>query len=106
VARIRLDPRKSVRSFKGIICGDISEFESHMLSQAVGLHSSMCRGARSPASLAAARAPRAATLAGSPEKREHSPQFGGHPGLINALRVAHPLFGEFEKLLALIDLLR
>jgi hypothetical protein len=28
VARIRLDPRKSVRPFKGIICGDISEFES------------------------------------------------------------------------------
>jgi len=35
-ARIRLDPRKSVRSFKGIICGDISEFESYMLSHAVG----------------------------------------------------------------------
>jgi hypothetical protein len=27
-ARIRLDSRKSVRSFKGIICVDISEFES------------------------------------------------------------------------------
>ena len=27
-ARIRLDHRKSVRPFKGIICGDISEFES------------------------------------------------------------------------------
>jgi hypothetical protein len=36
-ARIRLDPRKSVRSFKGIICGDISEFESYMLSHAVVL---------------------------------------------------------------------
>jgi hypothetical protein len=36
VARIRLDPRKSVRPFKGIICGDISEFESHMPSHAVG----------------------------------------------------------------------
>jgi hypothetical protein len=35
VARIRLDSRKSVRSFKGIICGDISEFESYMPSQAV-----------------------------------------------------------------------
>jgi hypothetical protein len=34
VARIRLDSRKSVRSFKGIICGDISEFESYMPSQA------------------------------------------------------------------------
>jgi hypothetical protein len=34
-ARIRLDSRKSVRSFKGIICVDISEFESHMPSQAV-----------------------------------------------------------------------
>jgi hypothetical protein len=30
VARIRLDPRKSVRPFKGIICGDISEFESRV----------------------------------------------------------------------------
>src|SRR5207245_3624443 len=27
-ARIRLDSRKSVRSFKGIICVDISDFES------------------------------------------------------------------------------
>ena len=35
-ARIRLDPRKSVRSFKGIICGDISEFESS-LSGRVGV---------------------------------------------------------------------
>src|SRR5262245_50319246 len=34
-ARIRLDSRKSVRSFKGIICVDISEFESYMPSQAV-----------------------------------------------------------------------
>jgi hypothetical protein len=36
VAGIRLDPRKSVRSFKGIICGDISEFASYMPSHAVG----------------------------------------------------------------------
>jgi hypothetical protein len=36
-ARIRLDLRKSVRPFKGIICDDISEFESHMPSHAVGL---------------------------------------------------------------------
>jgi hypothetical protein len=35
-ARIRLDSCKSVRSFKGIICDDISEFESYMPSQAVG----------------------------------------------------------------------
>src|SRR6266540_1053712 len=35
VARIRLDPRKSVRPFKGIFCTDISEFESYMPSQAV-----------------------------------------------------------------------
>ena len=28
-------PRKSVRPFKGIICDDISEFESHMPSHAV-----------------------------------------------------------------------
>ena len=34
-ARIRLDSCKSVRSFKGIICVDISEFESYMPSQAV-----------------------------------------------------------------------
>jgi hypothetical protein len=37
VARIRLDSRKSVRSFKKIICHDVSEFESHMASQAVCL---------------------------------------------------------------------
>jgi hypothetical protein len=36
-ARIRLDSRKSLRSFKGIICDDISEFESYMPSHAVGL---------------------------------------------------------------------
>src|SRR5262249_1154973 len=36
LAGIRLDSRKSVRPFKGIICDDISEFESHMPSQAVG----------------------------------------------------------------------
>jgi hypothetical protein len=36
-ARIRLDSRKSVRSCKGIICVDISEFESYMPSHAVGL---------------------------------------------------------------------
>jgi hypothetical protein len=35
VARIRLDSRKSVRPFKGIICSDISEFESYMPSHAV-----------------------------------------------------------------------
>jgi len=35
VAKIRLDRRKSTRLFKGIICDDISEFESHMPSQPV-----------------------------------------------------------------------
>src|SRR6516165_6081789 len=34
-ARVRLDSRKSVRSFKGIICVDISEFESYMPRHAV-----------------------------------------------------------------------
>ena len=36
-ARIQLDSGKSVRSFKAIICVDISEFESYMPSHAVGL---------------------------------------------------------------------
>jgi len=36
VARIRLVSRKSPRLFKGIFCRDISEFESHMPSHAVG----------------------------------------------------------------------
>jgi hypothetical protein len=36
-ARIRLDSRKSVQSFKDIICVDISEFESSDPSHAVGL---------------------------------------------------------------------
>jgi hypothetical protein len=35
VARIRLGSWESARAFKGIICDDISEFESHMPSQAV-----------------------------------------------------------------------
>jgi hypothetical protein len=42
MAGIRLDSRKSVRPFKGIICDDISEFESHMPSHAVGLHELTC----------------------------------------------------------------
>jgi hypothetical protein len=33
--RIRLDSHKSVRPFKGIICDDVSEFESCMASHAV-----------------------------------------------------------------------
>ena len=37
VARIRPDSRKSVRPFKGMICDDISEFESNHPSHAVGL---------------------------------------------------------------------
>src|SRR6516165_10753750 len=37
VARIRLVSRESTRLFKGIICDDISEFESYMPSHAVGL---------------------------------------------------------------------
>jgi hypothetical protein len=36
VAIFRLDPRKSARPFKGIICADISEFESYHPSHAVG----------------------------------------------------------------------
>ena len=36
LAGIRLDSRKSVRPFKGIICADVSEFESYMSSHAVG----------------------------------------------------------------------
>src|ERR1700746_2644246 len=35
-AGIRLGPWESARTFKGIICDDISEFESHMPSHAVG----------------------------------------------------------------------
>jgi hypothetical protein len=35
VAGIRLDPHRSMRSFKGIICDDVSEFESYMPSQPV-----------------------------------------------------------------------
>jgi hypothetical protein len=35
VVRIRLDSHKSMRPFKGIICDDISEFESFMPSHAV-----------------------------------------------------------------------
>src|SRR6516165_6676714 len=43
VARIRLVSRKSSRLFKGIICDDISEFESHMPSHAVGSPSATMR---------------------------------------------------------------
>jgi hypothetical protein len=37
MARIRLGSGESARAFKGIVCDDISEFESHVPSQAVGL---------------------------------------------------------------------
>jgi hypothetical protein len=37
MAGIRLGSWKSARAFKGMICVDISEFESHMPSHAVGL---------------------------------------------------------------------
>jgi hypothetical protein len=36
LARIQLVSRKSPRIFKRIICDDVSEFESHMPSHAVG----------------------------------------------------------------------
>jgi hypothetical protein len=36
VARIRLGSCESARAFKGIICDDVSEFESYMPSHAVG----------------------------------------------------------------------
>ena len=37
MAGIRLGSGESARAFKGIICDDISEFESYMASHAVGL---------------------------------------------------------------------
>jgi hypothetical protein len=52
VAKIRLDPSKSTRLFKRIICDDISEFESYMPSHAVGL--SQVRGEHFPAPTAPA----------------------------------------------------
>jgi hypothetical protein len=42
VTRIRLDSRKSARPFKGIFCGDVSEFESYMPRQAVGSPPATC----------------------------------------------------------------
>jgi hypothetical protein len=43
MAGIRLGSGESARAFKGIICDDISGFESHMPRQAVGLSaSSLC----------------------------------------------------------------
>src|SRR5947209_6156507 len=36
LAEIRFGSWESARSFKGIICDDVSEFESHMPSHAVG----------------------------------------------------------------------
>jgi hypothetical protein len=38
MAGIRLGSGESARASKGIICADISEFESYMASHAVGLH--------------------------------------------------------------------
>jgi hypothetical protein len=41
-ARIRLDSRKSLRSFKGIICVDISEFASTCPATQWGLYKPAC----------------------------------------------------------------
>src|SRR5262249_39795488 len=43
VARIRLGSWESARAFKGIICDDVSEFESYMPSQAVRSLGAMSR---------------------------------------------------------------
>jgi hypothetical protein len=57
VARIRLHSGKSARHFKGIFCGDISEFESDHLSHAVGsLPANMRRAGWSEVAAFAARA--------------------------------------------------
>src|SRR5262249_48744138 len=40
-AEIRRGSGKPARAFKGIICDDISEFESYILSHAVGLSASL-----------------------------------------------------------------
>ena len=53
VAGIRLDPPKSTRLFKGIICDDISEFESHMPSHAVQSLWAMSRSQNLPSATAA-----------------------------------------------------
>ena len=45
MAGIRLGSRESARAFKGIICDDVSEFESHMPSHAVGLYGVIFRRA-------------------------------------------------------------
>jgi hypothetical protein len=47
VGRIRLDSWKFMRSYKGIICGDISEFESYHPSHAVGCRFRKVRFVRS-----------------------------------------------------------
>jgi hypothetical protein len=47
-ARIQRDPRKFARPFKRIIRNDVSEFESHMPSHAVGLWASSRQVAESP----------------------------------------------------------
>src|SRR5436305_14328265 len=48
VARIRLDPRKPARPFKGIIFPDVSEFESCLPSQPVrSLRATVARQSRS-----------------------------------------------------------
>ena len=60
MAGIRLGSWESARAFKGIICDDISEFESHMPSQAVGLFASA-----QPAKPAAAQAERQAACSSS-----------------------------------------
>jgi hypothetical protein len=57
-ARIRLDSRKSVRSCKGIICVDISEFESYMPSHAVGLRAGRNTLTRNPTAEWLGQAPR------------------------------------------------
>jgi hypothetical protein len=69
VAGIRLGSWKSARSFKGIVCDDVSEFESDMASHAVGLSQ-----VRSPAAVMQARAPLAPLVRTWPAGRGAAPE--------------------------------
>jgi hypothetical protein len=51
---IRLGSEESARAFKGVICDDISEFESHMPSHAVGLPQRRCEPRAVPGRAASA----------------------------------------------------
>jgi hypothetical protein len=79
VARIPLDSRKSMRLFKGIICADISQFESHMPSQPVRSPPPLCQDRSKRRGTAAFPRHRLVSVCGKWRRTRHSGALSPRP---------------------------